>query len=82
MEISDGAVKVLGDESLRHIGRQFVAAVHSNVTIDWTLPENVPATSDPSARYGTWGVTDGFALWYDLKYWIDEAGIAPEPFEE
>jgi type I restriction enzyme R subunit len=36
-------VKVLGDETLRTIARELVAAVRANVTIDWTLRENVRA---------------------------------------
>ena len=37
------AVQVLGDETLRDIARQLVETVRSNVTIDWTLRENVRA---------------------------------------
>jgi len=36
-------VKVLGDETLRAIARELVATVRANVTIDWTLRENVRA---------------------------------------
>jgi hypothetical protein len=36
-------VKVLGDETLRTIARELVATVRSNITIDWTLRENVRA---------------------------------------
>jgi len=36
-------VKVLGDETLREIARELVAAVRANVTIDWTMRENVRA---------------------------------------
>jgi type I restriction enzyme, R subunit len=36
-------VKVLGDETLRTIARELVAAVRRNVTIDWTIRENVRA---------------------------------------
>ena len=39
----DSAVKVLGDEALRHIARELVETVRNNVTIDWTLRENVRA---------------------------------------
>jgi type I restriction enzyme, R subunit len=43
LETNDSAVKVLGDETLRIIARELVATVRSNVTIDWTLRENVRA---------------------------------------
>jgi type I restriction enzyme R subunit len=43
LEVNDSAVKVLGDENLRVIARELVAAVRSNVTIDWTLRQNVRA---------------------------------------
>jgi type I restriction enzyme R subunit len=36
-------VKVLGDEMLRGIARELVATVRANVTIDWTVRENVRA---------------------------------------
>jgi type I restriction enzyme, R subunit len=43
LETNDSAVKVLGDETLRTIARELVATVRGNVTIDWTLRENVRA---------------------------------------
>ena len=43
LETNDSAVKVLGDEVLRGIARELVAAVRGNVTIDWTIRENVRA---------------------------------------
>ena len=43
VETNDSAVKVLGDETLRTIARELVATVRGNVTIDWTLRENVRA---------------------------------------
>jgi type I restriction enzyme R subunit len=43
LETNDSAVKVLGDETLRGIARELVAAVRANVTIDWTVRENVRA---------------------------------------
>jgi len=43
LETSDSAVKVLGDETLRTIARELVETVRRNVTIDWTLRENVRA---------------------------------------
>lgn len=41
--VSDSAVKVLGDDTLRTIARELVASVRKNVTIDWTIRENVRA---------------------------------------
>ena len=43
LETSDSAVQVLGDETLRAIARELVETVRRNVTIDWTLRENVRA---------------------------------------
>lgn len=43
LEVNDSAVKVLGDESLRLIAQELVKAVKANVTIDWSLRENVRA---------------------------------------
>ena len=43
LETNDSAVQVLGDETLRNIARELVETVRSNVTIDWTLRENVRA---------------------------------------
>ena len=36
-------MKVLGDETLRTIARELVATVRANVSIDWTVRENVRA---------------------------------------
>lgn len=43
LETNDSAVKVLGDDTLRNIARELVTSVRNNVTIDWTLRENVRA---------------------------------------
>ena len=43
LETNHSAVQVLGDETLRDIARELVATVRNNVTIDWTLRENVRA---------------------------------------
>ena len=43
LETNDSAVKVLGDDTLRDIARELVASVRGNVTIDWTVRENVRA---------------------------------------
>ena len=41
--VNDSAVQVLGDDTLRDIGRELVEIVQGNVTIDWTMRENVRA---------------------------------------
>ena len=43
LETNDSAVQVLGDDTLRAIARELVEMVRHNVTIDWTLRENVRA---------------------------------------
>jgi type I restriction enzyme R subunit len=43
LETNDSAVKVLGEPALRQIARELVETVRKNVTIDWTLRENVRA---------------------------------------
>ena len=43
LEANDSAVQVLGDETLRDIARELVGTVQRNVTIDWTMRENVRA---------------------------------------
>jgi type I restriction enzyme R subunit len=43
LETNDSAVKILGDETLRTIAQELVRTVRANVTIDWTLRENVRA---------------------------------------
>jgi type I restriction enzyme R subunit len=43
LETNDSAVKVLGDETLRTIARELAQIVRSNVTIDWTVRENIRA---------------------------------------
>ncbi len=43
LETNDSAVKVLGEPALRAIAQELVRTVRANVTIDWTLRENVRA---------------------------------------
>jgi len=43
LETNDSAVQVLGDDNLRLIARELVETVRKNVTIDWTMRENVRA---------------------------------------
>ena len=41
--VNDSAVQVLGDETLRDIARELVETVRNNLTVDWTLRENIRA---------------------------------------
>jgi len=41
--VNDSAVKVLGDETLREIAIELAKTIRNNITIDWTLRENVQA---------------------------------------
>jgi type I restriction enzyme R subunit len=43
LETNDSAVSVLGDVTLRTIAQELVKSVRANVTIDWTVRENVRA---------------------------------------
>lgn len=43
LEVSDSAVKVLGEPTLRDIARELVDSVRKNVTIDWTVKESARA---------------------------------------
>jgi type I restriction enzyme R subunit len=43
LEVNDSAVKVLGEPTLMKIARELVEAVRKNLTIDWTVRENVRA---------------------------------------
>ena len=43
LDVNDSAVQVLGDELLRVIACKLVETARNNVTIDWTLRENVRA---------------------------------------
>lgn len=43
LEVNDSAVKVLGDAILKQIAQDLVKAVRGNLTIDWTVRENVRA---------------------------------------
>lgn len=44
LEVNDNAVKILGDDILRHIAQELVKAVKRNTSIDWEVRENVQAT--------------------------------------
>jgi len=43
LEVSDSAVKILGDDTLKTIARELVDTVHKNTSIDWTQKESVKA---------------------------------------
>jgi type I restriction enzyme, R subunit len=43
LEVNDSAVQVLGEPTLKSIARELTESVRRNVSIDWTLRENVRA---------------------------------------
>lgn len=43
LEVNDSAVMILGDHTLKAIARELVTAIRANLTIDWTVKENVQA---------------------------------------
>jgi len=43
LETNDSAVQVMGEPTLKQIARELVQAVRNNVSIDWTVRENVRA---------------------------------------
>jgi len=43
LETNDSAVKILGDKVLKEIARDLVITVKKNITIDWSIRENVKA---------------------------------------
>jgi type I restriction enzyme R subunit len=43
LAVNDSAVKVLGEPTLTTIARELVATVRKNITIDWTVRDNVRA---------------------------------------
>jgi type I restriction enzyme, R subunit len=43
LELSDSAVKVLGDDTLKEIAREIADKVRANTTIDWTIRESARA---------------------------------------
>ncbi|MBY0312867.1 MAG: DUF3387 domain-containing protein, partial [Phycisphaerales bacterium] len=43
LEVSDSAVKMLGEPTLQQIARELVLSVRANTSIDWTIKESVRA---------------------------------------
>ena len=43
LEVSDSAVKILGDDILKVIAREIADKVRANATIDWTIRESARA---------------------------------------
>jgi type I restriction enzyme R subunit len=43
LEVNDSAVKVPGDDALKRSAQELLKVVRKNLTIDWTMRENVPA---------------------------------------
>ncbi len=50
LEVNDSAVKVLGEETLRTIAIELIESIRRNVTIDWTLRENIQAKMRVAVR--------------------------------
>ncbi|NMC34095.1 MAG: type I restriction endonuclease subunit R, partial [Veillonellaceae bacterium] len=48
--VNDSAVQVLGDNVLQKIAMELVKAIKNNITIDWTLRENVQAQMRVSVK--------------------------------
>jgi type I restriction enzyme R subunit len=44
LEVSNSAVAILGNETLRTIAKDLLESVRNNTTIDWTIKESVQAT--------------------------------------
>ncbi|MFN8437441.1 MAG: type I restriction endonuclease subunit R [Cytophagales bacterium] len=41
LEVNNSAVKIMGDEVLKHIAQELLKTVRNNTTIDWTIKESV-----------------------------------------
>lgn len=41
LEVSNSAVKIMGDEVLKHIAQELLKTVRNSTTIDWTIKESV-----------------------------------------
>jgi type I restriction enzyme, R subunit len=41
LEVNDSAVKILGDDILKHIAQELLKTVRNSTTIDWTIKESV-----------------------------------------
>ena len=41
LEVNNSAVKILGDEVLKHIAQELLKTVRNSTTIDWTIKESV-----------------------------------------
>ena len=39
--VNDSAVKILGDDILKHIAQELLKTVRNSTTIDWTIKESV-----------------------------------------
>ncbi|MBE9014591.1 type I restriction endonuclease subunit R [Chroococcidiopsidales cyanobacterium LEGE 13417] len=50
LEVNDSAVQLLGDETLQAIARELVQTIRRNVTLDWTVRENVRAKLRTSVK--------------------------------
>ena len=41
LEVNNSAVKIMGDEVLKHIAQELLKTVRNSTTIDWTIKESV-----------------------------------------
>lgn len=42
--VNDSAVKILGDDVLKHIAQELLKTVRNSVSIDWTIKESVQSS--------------------------------------
>jgi type I restriction enzyme R subunit len=50
LEVNNNAVKILGDEVLKHIAQELLKTVRNNTTIDWTIKESVQSALRRNVR--------------------------------
>ncbi|MBS1680176.1 MAG: type I restriction endonuclease subunit R [Bacteroidetes bacterium] len=48
--VNDSAVKILGDETLKHIAQELLKTVRNSTTIDWTIKESVQSALRRNVR--------------------------------
>lgn len=50
LEVSNSAVSILGDDTLKHIAQELLQAVRNSTTIDWTIKESVQSALRRNVR--------------------------------
>lgn len=50
LEVSNSAVAILGDETLKHIAQELLKTVRNSTTIDWTIKESVQSALRRNVR--------------------------------